>query len=105
MVVGVVLTVLEIRNLTKQRQTNLVIRLYSTFDSQEFQKAYYQNLIAEFKDFDDFLKKYGPRTNIEVWSSWNSVPAFFGGVGVLLHRKLIDIGLVDDLFSSPIIYA
>jgi hypothetical protein len=28
---------------------------------------------------------------------------FFEGVGILLHRKLVDIELVDDLFSSPII--
>jgi hypothetical protein len=28
---------------------------------------------------------------------------FFEGVGILLHKKLIDIELVDDLFSSPII--
>ena len=27
---------------------------------------------------------------------------FSEGVGVLLHRKLVDISLVDDLFSGPI---
>ena len=27
---------------------------------------------------------------------------FFEGIGVLLKRKLIDIELVDDLFSEPI---
>ena len=27
---------------------------------------------------------------------------FLEGVGVLLHRKLIDISLVDDLLSGPI---
>jgi hypothetical protein len=28
---------------------------------------------------------------------------FFEELGILLHRKLIDISLVDDLFSGPII--
>ena len=35
-------------------------------------------------------------------SEVNEIGWFFEGVGVLLHRKLIDITVVDDLFSSPI---
>jgi hypothetical protein len=30
------------------------------------------------------------------------VGTFFEGIGVLLRRKLIDIQLVDDLFSEPV---
>jgi len=33
----------------------------------------------------------------------STVCAFYEGIGVLLHRKLVDIGLIDDLFSTPII--
>jgi hypothetical protein len=32
----------------------------------------------------------------------NSVCVFFEGIGILLKRKLIDIELVDDMFTSPI---
>ena len=39
-IIGVVLTVLEIRNLVDTRQTDLVIRLYSTFGSKEVQDAW-----------------------------------------------------------------
>jgi hypothetical protein len=46
-------------------------------------------------DFDTYLKKFG-------LSEANEIGWFFEGVGVLLHKKLIDIALVDDLFSSPI---
>ena len=31
------------------------------------------------------------------------VANFFEGIGILLRRKLIDIALVDDLFSSDVI--
>ena len=41
------------------------------------------------------VKKYGLSLGLHVG-------LFFEQIGVLLHRKLIDIGLVDDLFSSPI---
>ena len=93
--IGVVLTVLEVRNLVETRQTDLVIRLYSTFGSEELQDAWEKTQTREYKDFDVYRKEYGLR---EV----NEVGWFFEGVGVLLYRRLIDIGLVDDLFSSPV---
>jgi hypothetical protein len=93
--IGVVLTVLEVRNLVETRQTDLVIRLYSTFGSEELQDAWEKTQTREYKDFNDYRREYGLR---EV----NEVGWFFEGVGVLLHRRLIDIGLVDDLFSSPV---
>ena len=93
--IGVVLTVLEVRNLVETRQTDLVIRLYSTFGSEELQDAWEKTQTREYKDFNAYRREYGLR---EV----NEVGWFFEGVGVLLYRRLIDIGLVDDLFSSPV---
>ncbi len=105
-IVGVVFAVLELRNLVKTRQTDLVIRLYSTFGSKEYLEAMSKTMTMEFKDYNDYRKKYAPSP-----SGWSVVPealatnqigTFFEGVGLLLHRKLIDISVVDDLFSSPI---
>jgi hypothetical protein len=93
--IGVVLTVLEVRNLVETRQTDLVIRLYSTFGSKELQDAWEKTQTREYKDFNAYKTEYGLR---EV----NEVGWFFEGVGILLHRKHIDIDLVDDLFSSPV---
>jgi hypothetical protein len=46
-------------------------------------------------DFDKYREKFG-LTDV------NEIGWFFEGVGVLLHKKLVDISVVDDLFSSPI---
>ena len=93
--IGVILTVLEVKNWVNTRQTDLVIRLYSTFGSDEIQEAWERIQTREFKDFDSYRKEYGLQ-------DVNKVGWFFEGLGVLLHRKLIDISLVDDLFSSPV---
>ena len=93
--IGVVLTVLEVRNLVETRQTDLVIRLYSTFGSEELQDAWEKTQTRGYKDFNAYRTEYGLR---EV----NEVGWFFEGVGVLLHRRLIHVALVDDLFSSPV---
>jgi len=93
-IIGVVFTVLQLRDFVRTRQTDLVMRLYSTFGSREFQEAYVKVMATEATDVETFLKKQ----RMETWQ----VGVFFEGVGVLLHRRLIDIGLVDDLFSGPI---
>jgi len=76
------------------------MRLYTTFGSTEFQKAYQKVASIEFEDFADYMKKHG--ADIEVRTAIYSVGIFFEGIGVLAKRKLINMDLVDDLFSTPI---
>ena len=86
---------LQIQQQTKMRQTDLIMRLYSQFDSLEFQKMWREVIGSEAKDYDDYLKKYSG-------AEWNAVGLFFEGIGILLKRKLIDVELVDDMFTTPI---
>jgi len=94
-IVGVALAVLQLRDLVKTRQTDLIMRLYSRFGSEGFQKTLDKVRRREAKGFHDYEEKYG-------LAEWIAIGTFFEGIGVLLYRKLIDIGLVDDLFTSPI---
>jgi hypothetical protein len=98
--VAAIYYVLQIRHQTKLRQTDMVMRLYATFGSTEFQKASVKVASSEFKDFTDFMKKYS--ADIEARTAFNSVAIFYEGIGVLAKRKLIDMDLVDDLFITPI---
>jgi hypothetical protein len=93
--IGVVLTVVELRNLVKQRQTDLIMKLYSDFNSVEFQKLLEEVLNREAENWDDYHEKYGS-------AELTAVGMFFEGIGILLKRKLIDIELVDDMFTSDI---
>ena len=83
--------VLQLRHQTRMRQTDLIMRLYSTRDSKEFQESWKKVMAKEFEEYKDYKKWYD-------WSDFIVVGLFFEGIGILLHRKLIDIGLVDDLF-------
>ena len=93
--IGVVLAYLEVRSLVRTRQTELVMGLYSTYGSKGFQEAYTKFETQEYKDFNGYVKKHG-------LSSMETVCILYEGIGVLLHKKLIDITLIDDLFSTPI---
>ena len=104
--IGVVYYILDIRHQARTRETDLVMKLYSQYGSKEYVEAYPHFFInLEFKDYEDFKNKYPS------YASWVGTPAqvsfmmycyFFEGIGILLHRKLIDIKLVDDLFSIAI---
>jgi len=102
-VAGVAFAVLQLRDLVKTRQTDLVMRLYSAYGSREFQEAWVETLRLDFEDYKDFLRKYGATSEKPAYASVNMVAAFFEGIGILLHRKLVDISLVDDLFSSDVV--
>jgi hypothetical protein len=96
---GVVYYALEIRHQTRIRQMDLVMRLFSTFASEEFQEEYIKFLDLETKDYDDFVKTYGLKGMFKVFP-------FFEAVGILLNRKIVSIDLVQQLFrqSVPIIW-
>jgi len=83
-VAGVVYYSFQLRHQTRMRQTDLVMRLYSHFGNKEFQESW-EKVIAT--KFDSYMVEVG---------------IFFEGIGVLLSRKLIDSGLVDDLFRHSI---
>jgi len=105
-IVGVVFAVLELRNLVRARQTDLVMRLYSTYSSKEFWEAYTKFMMMEFEDFDDYKKKYAPTGFPEKPEAiaFATVSVFFNGVGILLYMKLIDFNLVARLFPTAPIY-
>jgi hypothetical protein len=94
-VLAAIYYVLQIRHQTKIRQTDLIMRLYSIYGSIEFQEAFWKFMNREYKDFDDYEKQYG-------WAETVVIGTFFEGIGVLLKRKLTNIQLVDDLFTTPI---
>jgi hypothetical protein len=95
--------IIQIRHQTKQRQTDMVMRIYATWESIEFQKAYLKTMDLEYEDYADFVKKY--RGDFDVRAALTSVGQFFEGLGVLVKRELISMDLVDDLISSNILQA
>jgi hypothetical protein len=98
--------IIQIRHQTKVRQTDLVMRLYSTLGSKEFVENDAKIINLGIKDLEDFMRKYESFPKFmesPEYASYMMDSMFFEGVGILLHRNLVSIDLVDDLFSGPII--
>lgn len=100
--------IFQIRHQTRIRQTDLVMRLHTTWGSSEYLEALSKMMIMEFKDYNDYKKKYvqsptGFSEKPEFIAS-NKIGIFFQGVGVFLRMKLIDISLAMRLFGRSTIY-
>jgi hypothetical protein len=90
----------QIRHQTKIRQTDLVIRISSFGTRRDFLEACADIFEAEFKNYDDFVKKYGaPFSKKPIPMSFFIVGNFMERVGVLLRNKLLDASLISQLVT------
>ena len=97
-IVGVILTYLEVRNLVRARQTDVIWRNYLSFNSKEFLEAYLKVYNLEFEDYNDFVKKYGlPFADNPVAVALSMVGNLFEGAGELLHKGLADYETVSNI--------
>lgn len=100
--VAVVYYLLDVRSQAMIRKTELITKLYSTFGSERYQRAYMTVMRSTSEDYDSFVKKYG--TSVEpIPATTLKVLYFFEEVGVLLSKKLVDIDLIDQLMGYNII--
>jgi hypothetical protein len=86
---------IQIRNQTRTRRADLVMRLYATWDSLDFQEAFHTVYWADFHDYDSAIEILQGRRHVGTY-----LFTFYDQVGVLLRRGLIDFDLVDDLLGN-----
>ena len=109
-IVGVIIALMELGHMRQTRDTELETRqaqlfmqIHDRFNDTEFVRQYTKVIYEwEWRDYDDYRKKYG---DPESRSTWLTVARFFRGLGVLVDRKLIDIKLVYDLMPAVVIRA
>ena len=81
------------------RQAQLFMSIYTRVYEVEFWENFIDLRQWEWSSFEEFVEKYSP---LEMTAKFNSVSTFFEGMGVLVKRNLIDVTVVDDLLSGPI---
>ncbi|MCJ7718633.1 DUF4760 domain-containing protein [Candidatus Bathyarchaeota archaeon] len=99
--VGVVYYILAIQHQAQNKQTDLVMRLYATFSSTEFQNAW-AKVKKRAREFDDIDDIYEFEEKVGGLQEFNQVGLFFEGVGILLKRRIVNDTLIDDLFGGAI---
>ena len=102
-VVGVIMTILQLRDISKARHFGLILQFNPGFqaDRHEIREAWSKVWRLEFKDYTDFVRKYG-----DVFGDGKEVLAvgtmstYYQGVGFLLHKRLIDRSIVEAIVGD-----
>ncbi len=63
------------------RQAQLFMKIYTAYSSKEIPEAYGEMMTWEWKDFDEFTKKYYNRKSLDVINKWS---AYVNGLGIFL---------------------
>ena len=96
---GIIYYAFQVRHQTRLRQTDLIMRLHSQTLSKEFMEAYLKAMNVNFSDYNDFVEKYGPfYAEGSEQAAIIMCATFMEGIGILVHRKLVDIEVIQELF-------
>jgi len=98
LILGVAVALFQLRDLRRMRQMEVVIRLFDHFDNESFQRHYQRLMRWTYRDFADFER----RAKVEEKITLSTVGVFFETLGLLYKRKLVPIGLLDDMLSEPL---
>lgn len=85
----------QVRNQTRVRKADLVMRLYATFDSLQFQEAFHKFFWADVHDFDSLMAAADGQRHVGTY-----LFTFYEEVGILLRHGLIDFDLVSALLGN-----
>jgi hypothetical protein len=91
--VGVVYYILDMRNQSRTRKTELITRLYSTMVNKDWLEAWQKVQSREALNYGDYLEKYG-------FVELNEIFVYFDQLGRLLKKGLIDIDLIPLTYGQ-----
>ncbi len=79
------------------RQLQLYMKVLEDNRTKEFQMqwidvAYHQ----EFKDYEEWREKYGPKTNPDAYANFFHVTNWFQGIGYLVKTGVLDVEVVSE---------
>ena len=101
-IVAAIYYIMQIRHQTKIRQTDLLMRLapWLNMTSGELQQAMVKVINLNFKDYNDFVKKYGPLASDKPEQmAIMTIGNYLETLGTLVRRKLVDIDLVYEFWG------
>jgi len=101
--VGVVISVMQFRNLVKTRRVQFFLDIYNKFCEKDVLTMGVEVLLLwKWEDFDDFFKKYCPEKNIDEFMKWVIVTTHLENMGLISYEKMVDIHFVANLIGSII---
>ena len=98
-VVGVIMSGLSLRNYAKSRRASIFLE-FQKQATQEFLEDVFEVVGAwSWKDYKEFLAKYGPITDSKKWAKFVRVGSFFDSMGTLIEEKITDAKFIPEALA------
>ena len=97
----IVLAVIQLRLAAAQRREEIVLRLYEPLLSEPLTRAYWHLQSWPYRDYAAFLDG----ATLEDKIAFDQVATFYETMGVMRHRRVASIGLLDELLTESIFEA
>jgi len=95
-IVGVIMSVLSIRNFSRSRQASVFLDFHRQANLEFILHASEVVMEWNWKDAQEFDQKYGPRANPEAYAKFILVGSFFDSMGKLIEAKVTDAKLLPE---------
>ncbi len=105
-IAGTVYYAFQLRHQSKVREMDAIVRMNPSFSLSliEWQQAAFKVASLQFKDYEDFVKKYSSfATETPTIMAIHAIANYIEAVGYLLKRKLVGIDYVKDCFGPTVI--
>lgn len=104
--VAAIYYLMQIRHQNRIRQTDLLVRLapWLNMTSSELQQAMVKIINLQFKDYDNFVKKYGPLASEKPEQmAIMTIQNYLETLGTLVRRRLVDVNLVYEFWGHNLL--
>jgi hypothetical protein len=99
LILGIGVGLLQLRGLAKQRQEEMVLRVYAPFMDPAFAHAYWQVQTWKYATWEEF----NAQATLDERAALNAVRMLFETMGLMYQRGFAKIDFLDDLLSSATI--
>ncbi len=98
-VVGVIMSILSLRNYAKSRRASIFLDFHKQAD-QEFLEDMFE-VVGDWSwsNYEQFMTKYGPTASTKNWAKFIHVSSFFDSMGKLLEDKITDAELIPEAMA------
>ena len=100
--IAAIFYVLNLRETTRNRRIALTTSLLQNFISEEGSRRWMELMQMEWKDFDDFYKKYDSSVNIDNYAKRNTVFNTMDVLGYQYRKGMIDSGTLWSICNDAI---
>jgi hypothetical protein len=99
LIVGIGVGLFQLRDLSRQRQEEMVVRAYTPWFDAALTLGYWRVHRWNFDSFEAF----DAAATLEDRTSFDQVATFFEMMGVLYKRGVASLDLLDDLFAGTVL--